>query len=532
VKKLIQTNPNTVYILTALILLSLLLFIRIRIHPHTSTSDAWRDYTVLLIEEEDLPPVDELRNIFKSTGIEGVVGADSQTVEIFTYNGLRTVRLSELNRILEAGDTRMDPYLETLKFYFQGKIGDRSAQVFYLPEVDPVKLKKLGQRLNKRGIDFSFSEGKAEGNLLYWLFYFTGLLLIVVHLPKEGRILFAVGALIPLVGIVRFTFLLFILPSLQMAGWAFMAGWFGPVLKKHLNIGCLALRRDFTRHCAVWCMFSFLGVTLSILSGLHERALSVWGIFFFGIFAQALVLSLFYNFMRWKVSRQEHILFFPVPMRWEHRLNRRTLAAGSLVILSLAVLPGLTALLSTGAEKAQIEYPQPLAEAGGLYGYSWKVLSKFYKAVEKDSPSGTQLELPNLADYLTHRAYQEAYLYGRPFTFPEPGEQIVMQMFERKENDIIRREKVVGMFTENWYEDIITTASKSGVTRILLSQGGPTRIARGEGNSYHISGYTVTTYIGTLVFMFPIAGIIISKKLISESSFREKLQQKKGQKVA
>jgi len=88
------------------------------------------------------------------------------------------------------------------------------------------------------------------------------------------------------------------------------------------------------------------------------------------------------------------------------------------------------------------------------------------------------------------------------------------------------------MFTEKWYKDIIAEASKNGVTRILLSQDGPVKVSSGKEISYRISSYTVIGYISTVVLLFPISVIIISKKLIRQSSFSEKLQQKKGQKVA
>lgn len=543
-KNLLLTHRKTIYVLIVLLLIPLMLFVRFRSFPHTGTHDPWKAYSVLLIGGLDgMDGINgnstaEVRQLLETAGFENVVGGDSQTVDLFTYDGIKTVRLTELDGLLETGDARNDPYMVNLKKYFEGRIGDKPAGVFYLPEEDDMNPGVLEQLLREKGLEYYFSEGESDGNILYWVFYIISLLLMTLLIPKTGRILFVIGSLLPLSGIVHFTFPLFILSALQMTGWAFISGWIGPVLKKHLNIGYPELRRDFLRYAALWLIFSLSGLFLTLITGVLEGSSSVTTFFLVGFLMQAMVLYLHYRFVKGRVHRQQHTLFFPVSMRWNPRPNRRLLFGGALLLLSLAVLPAMTAFFSSEGRGIQVEYPQPVSEGTRFEGFGWSGMSGFNSLVKNDGTlrNNTALqnggELPNLADYLSHRAFQEGYFYGRKYGFPQPNEEIVLQVFEKEEIEVISHEKVVRMFTEKWYKDIITEASKNGVTRILLSQEGPSRVVRGEGKTKHISSYTVIGYIGTLVLLFPIAGILISKKLINQSSFSEKLQQKKGQKVA
>lgn len=541
-KNLLPTHRKTIYVLIVLLLIPFMLFVRFRCFPHTGTDDPWTGYSVLMIEGMNGNSIGEVREILETAGIGNAVGADTQTVDLFTYDGMEIIHLNELDSLLEIGDARMDPYMVNLNKYFEGRIEDRPAGVFYLPEEEPdgndVKTGVLEQLLREKGLEYYFSEGESKGTVLYWGFYLISLLFLTILIPKTGRFLFVTGSLVPLAGIVHFTFPLFMLSALQMTGWAFISGWIGPVLKKHLNLGYPELRRDFIRYASIWLVFSFFGLFLTLLTGFLEVPLSVAAFFLSGLLVQAMVLYLHFHFVQGRVHRQQHTLFFPVSMRWNRRPNRKLLIGVGFLILSLAVLPAATALYSSEGRRLQVEYPQPVSEGTRFEGFGWSGMSGFNKLVKnKGTLKNTGVlqngrGLPDLADYLSHRAFQEGYFYGRKYGFPQQNEEIVLQVFEKEETGVVGREKVVGMFTEKWYKDIITEASKNGVTRILLSQGGPSRVVPGEGKSKQISSYTVIGYIGTLVLLFPIAGILISKKLIIQSSFSEKLQQKKGQKVA
>ena len=98
----------------------------------------------------------------------------------------------------------------------------------------------------------------------------------------------------------------------------------------------------------------------------------------------------------------------------------------------LAVGAGLGALHLLAAFIVLVSYPAlqihtTLSDASptvtirmrsiGTRGLSWRTLSIL-------ADFGTRSGIPNLADYLTHRAYQETLIFAGPYEFPKPGQRI------------------------------------------------------------------------------------------------------------
>ncbi|MGC9313063.1 MAG: hypothetical protein ACP5IA_10265, partial [Sediminispirochaetaceae bacterium] len=158
----------------------------------------------------------------------------------------------------------------------------------------------------------------------------------------------------------------------------------------------------------------------------------------------------------------------------------------------------------------------------------WESLRRFSE--EQQEEPGDYL--PDIADYVTHRAYQEGFLYGREYRFPDQDERIVLKVYEKQGLKVFGKDRVFKMFTEEWYEDIISDASQSGVSRLLCAQGEPVQTAYRKNNTFRIPTHTLLGYIILFLVVCPVVYSIVSKHMNRQSFSFEKHQHKKGQKVA
>jgi hypothetical protein len=82
-------------------------------------------------------------------------------------------------------------------------------------------------------------------------------------------------------------------------------------------------------------------------------------------------------------------------------------------------------------------------------------------------------QLPDLADYLSHVAYQEGLAYGREYRFPQPGETLYLDRFtENTDGTYSRYEEAVLSFDGEWLDSRLADAAP-GIPQILAAIGKP-----------------------------------------------------------
>jgi hypothetical protein len=113
-----------------------------------------------------------------------------------------------------------------------------------------------------------------------------------------------------------------------------------------------------------------------------------------------------------------------------------------------------------------------------------------------------------------------------------PGEQISITTYEQDGIEVMSENKVVKMFTDEWYEDIVDSAKNSGVPQLLLEQNRPVQVKIAKSEPFRINTSTVLVHIVVILMLVPAVSFIVSRKVKSHRVLTEKQQQKKGQKVA
>lgn len=526
-----------IFTVLVILLLSAVTALNFLIAPAPTIAEEWKGYVPVLIPE-DFASFGEsggesAEDFFRSLGWKDVITRETQQVNIFTYgDGERRIAYGDVEAYLDPLDPRYDPYLKGLGNYFSGSIDGKSTRIIYLGHDGDTAsfIERTVRELEKMRIDYFIPRLETGGAVYYRLLLLLNIVVFITLVPRRGRLLFAAGAAgaaLAAAGSLSLQFPLFALIASQAVGWSFCAAWAGEAFTRHFNIGYSRLRRDIRMRLAVYGLFSFAGLTIAVSSGFYQSPILLILLSLNTAVMHALMLYLYFLITHRRVRRQQHTLFFPVPMRLYERTFFRLIPRWTLILVTAVVLPLGVNWLTDGQSAREAVYPQPVA-AEGSGGLDWESLRRFSEK-QQEEPGDY---LPDIADYVTHRAYQEGFLYGRGYRFPEQDERIALKVYEKQGLKVFGKDRVFKMFTEAWYEDIISDASQSGVSRLLCAQGEPVQTAYRKNNTFRIPTHTLLGYIIVFLMVCPVVYSIVSKHMNRQSFSFEKHQHKKGQKVA
>lgn len=524
--------------------------------PYQS-QQSWRGYQVALVAESSAVNIEQLKADLKRAGFPRIISYSDQKVTLFRYFGdsqIHTVGLESVPQLLEPQDPRFDPYLRNLPNYFQGRLDGREAEVLYLelPEDEGGTLMQARKILSDSGAPYYLSGFDPLNRLVLWACAGLTLLSIAALFPKKYKVraslpVWMVGALLTFLGVPHFTMSSFTWWLTHIVGWTLLLGWAGPAMKRYLNAES---EEEFFLRALKKYLFLYTGaVLIGIAAGELGSDSQLWS----HLAVQSLLtmgthaglLYAFYGFHKYLSRRQLHSLFVPVSISAKRQLSGRGIRIRLAVFVCVAGIFPLVLLPVAGATssvEAQFPVPEILTgeahnaaenstAADGGVPISWK---RLYRAAQRENSTvgSSGRQLPDLIDYVRHRAFQEGYFYGRPYIFPAPGEEITIPVYRQEGIEVFTRDKVVKMFTDEWYKDIIAFAYNNGVPRLLLEQGRPVQVHIGTLEPFRISTYAIFGHIGVMLILVPVVFFIVSRKVISQGFLIEKHQLKKGQKVA
>jgi hypothetical protein len=393
-------------------------------------------------------------------GYEDVLGPSTAYAAFTVFGGgFERVPVSGLSERLDRLDPRRDPYIENMDRFFSSSdsAGDGWQVVFPRPAGSIVAfMLKMSAQLGRYGESWVLADwSAARGGLSLALAVLAATMLVLRLPPVHARIGFALG-LLPWMAPVALggttELLLFLLCAVT---WARLYPQGIEIVE------ALLVRGEGLPRLPRVALLAPLPTVLALIG------LAVGGVpFLSGVFptlAPALGLLAAGAALRLRLSFTFHRLFTPLRLvrppvpRW---VRRRHLAPVAL----LAILGPLLAA-SAGSD---LEAPAPVA-VDGVEGIGFDDLRRLWHA-------GQEGDLPNLADYVAHVAYQSSIEYGRAYGFPE-GE-ITTSSFSRSGADprIVRTESVVLRFDEAWLEGVIGSIDPRSLEGMLLAQGRAVRV--------------------------------------------------------
>jgi hypothetical protein len=428
--------------------------------PERISRRTWKKHYTLYLQRS--AHTEELVQRISAGGrFQGVVSGYTAEVSFNTFAGFASVPVYRLSDRLDSLDPRFDPYMQRVKMLFSIE-SEGSWEVVYLRS----RLNAVSTYLYLRGLcrehtlRWRLLEFDPLGSLIRLLLF--GLYLsAALRLSASASVRYAVllGSLpwLFLVGISGYSALLAF--YLMVPAWLHLfellhSRWYDRSYYGRFDARLFLARPVLTLTAAVMlgilvsCPGPFAGVLVAMLGTVP---------------ATALLFCLFFL----TDSRRAHTPYRALPILKRFRPRRRRIFPAIfpyflLIVIAVGSYPALRLAAGLGGP-----LPQSLrmhSIGGKEEGLTWHSLSALYAA----AGSGA---IPNLADYVAHRAYQESVLFARPYAFPTMGERIRISEYRADSLRVHKSSRVVKQFKESWLPQLLEAAESGSIARLFADQG-------------------------------------------------------------
>jgi hypothetical protein len=433
------------------------------ISPERIERRTWNRYYTLYIRDSENAEQGILR-IAESGRFQAVVSRFTAEISFNTFAGFVSVPIHRLPDRLDPLDPRFDPYMQGVGKLFSISSGtsweaaylrsDRNVLSVYLD------LRGLLGEPDLRWRLIEFEPVRAVIQVLLLILYLTVLIRMASNGSIRAAALLASLPWLPLVAISDFPVLLAFF--VVMPAWVhlFEHLYFHRYIR--LRVGMSGLIGDLARPVAVLAVSAGLAVLLKVPGPFVALLLAMAG-------GAAAAIFLYCFFMvRDSLHAHQPFRALPILRRLRPRRTRPSaeitlhLLLAFIVLFSYPLLRVGAAFLGPGPDTIRMHS----IGDGRRAGLSWSSLA----VLAEYSASGG---IPNLADYLTHHAFQESLIFGRDYKFPTPGERIRISEYrvDPKRARVQKTFRVVKQFKESWLYATLEDAPPGSVARLLADQG-------------------------------------------------------------
>ena len=478
---------NTLY-LPALVAVSLFFYLLFSIiiltmPPYRAVGQIWNGYYTILVREgtvyERFLKLTWEQILRRSVPDQGLVAEETQQVSFTNFESLENVGLKDLQNRFDPQDPRLDSYMKGLEDFFRGDDGWRR---IYVPSRTPVFQFFLmlsgrfpGHGKNWRVVDFNIY-GKLVSILLSLIFFMA-----ILYLKRDFK----------LKGVV----------ALGFVPWIFciISGDFHDLLSFYLLFSAwyLVLEEslDYLTH---WIFFNWRDPDVRRLQGKY--------VFFGVVFLLTLLIRIpgsrgFVEVLRnllpliadfclmaalllralYRARSSGHMVFTPVPIIHQPDGEGMSKIALSVLWVPLVLTPFL---LQLGNPGSHVFVPVPRYETGSA-SLSWDSLRALWTVRSED-------DLPDLAGYVAHMAYQEGLSFGAVYAFPERNGDITVSTYSRQAGraGVVKGSEVVKRYDDAWLGRILKGPPVGSLERMLIDQKKAARVVLLPAGST-LPGYSI-----------------------------------------
>jgi len=447
----------------------------------------WKDYYLLCVKKGY-----DYKEKLSGFVWDDIICYENTSINLSVYNDIEEVALENLDSRLDERDPRLDPYMKELGDYF---FGDDSWNYIFIPSNKPVQYVfiNLFFSLPGYGTQWIISDFNISREILSILF--TVVFFLLIFNLKDKNRMFTSFSFIP--------WLVIILTGSFYDLITFFIVF--PALFLIIDIGVDLLKINFYfsdksikdnpdfKNLAGRFLYLIISVIVSFLSRITNDNLFI-ELFriLFPVFSCFGILSLYYYFNKIRINQSSHTPFYPVSILRENKwkkLNKPVLILIPLMIILVPIIFSIEAPLS------RIKVPAPYV-LKGAEDFSWNSLEMLNK-YEPDS------SLPDISDYVIHMAFQEGFVYGAEYQFPEGNRELIVDSY--KENsvsgEIEKYYEVVLKFDQLWLEKILGSIQRGSLPKLLLDQEKPVYVIYSTKDMY-FTEFSIWNCLGMIVFVF------------------------------
>lgn len=394
----------------------------------------------------------------------GVVSKRTTTVDFYDFTDSSRVTLSDLDRRLDAQDSRRDSYIRRIPGYFTVTSSEADWHVAYVPSRSGsfflfLRLRELlgSPSLGAwRLVDFDPVEKVVA--VVATLGFSLAMSFASPRRRRGTLLLSLLGAILWTPSLLNGNVPSFALCLITLAAWLPLAHeWL--LFVRGEGAGGSALKRRLAFFGAVAVPATALFLALGGWSA-ARLLLAVSPV------ASSFVLLACVPFFcaaadRWRGKRARA----PIPyVRPETDPQRGSSFALTLALFSVALV-GILPLARGGA------YPAPIPVIGAR-DFTWQSIAQLHAR-------GSAGRLPDLADFVSHEAYQQTLGLGRAWAFPARDERVYRRdyLVDRSTGVIQARLRTVKVFDLPWLASVVSRPVPGTVEALLIAQRRPVAAA-------------------------------------------------------
>ena len=468
----------------------------------TAPQTVWRGYHLLLIDGEA-----ELDPVLDSLEIGGIdhVSIRNTEVKLNVFSGLETISLASVKARLDTDDPRLDRYMQSASGIFSAEYRGKAWNAVFIKSKHTQLglLRALRRHIGSLGIGYVIPEWQIGWLLCSPLAVYSFLFFLVRNRRRVWR---SAVTLIPLVVLAaRSSGLGMAAAVLLVPGSICLVEIIADTLDGYLydrkvSIESYALLRAGLLLCiGIACAY--------LLSVFHINPAGFRGLVTLTIISLILLTAGMYGLRVLRSEKTGHKVFIGVEVLRDTgfvRRQRSSKAFAPIWVLLLTVCVFVPALVFLSRQDPGLSVAAPAA-VGSAKVISWESLTA---VVDHKRENRLPNRLPDLSDYLTHRAYQDSLLYKRDWIYPSPNSGIAISGYAEEEGEVGVSAKRMITFDAAWFDRVLSDAANDTLGGMLINQGGSTAVGYRSGSNYPFpqmvrSGVVLVLAVAALLFLLP-----------------------------
>ncbi|MBN1685938.1 MAG: hypothetical protein JW852_04740 [Spirochaetales bacterium] len=427
----------------------------------------WRGYLILLVDGEA-----ELRPVLDSLRASGIEYVSDRNTRVFlnVFSNTEVVPLSSLVNRLDPADPRYDPYMSALPGYFNARYAAESWYVVYVKSTGTQAglALSVSKCLKALGIEYRLPEWRPV-----WFFAGPaaafGFLFLLVRGRRRSRELVFIST--PLFILAAKSSGLGLAASFMLIpGWLYLGDFLMVLLDGFLYERKLVPDR---RSLLTGLALVAAGVTCAyLLSFFHVDPPRYCGALSLTLGALVAWAAMMCGGLLLKAAVSYHRIFNGISLlrgtgfKVRGQLGFMNVMLKALLVSVIVISPALTVLsrVDRGLAVAEPDHTHPGREL---------TLERLAQLAQ--NPAGGTL--PDLSDYVVHRAYQDSLLYEQEWIYPGQDSGVNLSSYRAEDGRIVEEHKRVLSFDSQWFADVIADAADDGLGGMLLAQGGDAAVS-------------------------------------------------------
>jgi|GEM_PF-6856940 len=427
----------------------------------------WNGYYVLLIPESE-PGSDAVARLQKA-GFDGIVSEQTAEVTFTTYEGSQRLPVEALGSRFDPLDPRYDSYMRNIGAYFHTSLKDRRSQILYVPSPPtPFETsRRVARAFAGSGVKWSLVEWDArEGGFFLGAFLFVGA--VIIWKSRGVRLVLALGLFPWIIYVFLGAASSFSEASLVYFAWAHLVCGTTRYLEEYVSYG----NGESMRHTLFWRILFLAAVIVAALIFHADDGLFGALPLFTGTIGTAAITLASWLAIRFMRSRRDHRIFHPVPILPVSAAVRRKYALWPTLplIFVIVLFAPLTGNMLPHPDAPVLPRPEK-GTANTAFTFH-QIRTRF--AAKNDS------SLPDISDYVAHRAYQRGLLFGQPYGVPSEGRTITLSHYNQRDGKLLKSEETVMVYNDAWLRSALAEAPPGSLQQLLISQGRPIGVVAGQ----------------------------------------------------